>query len=76
MHGIISQKNYHGDQANYTELCRVVVHYADGRTVTFVPEAGREGFSEDDVHQLVKVLAQASSAAEWAEARDIAGAGG
>jgi hypothetical protein len=54
-------------------VCRVVVRYADGRTVTFVPEAGREDFSEDDMHELAKIFARASTVAEWSELDDIAG---
>jgi hypothetical protein len=54
----------------------VVVRYSDGRTLTFVPEAGRENFSEDDMRELVKVLERAYSAAEWAEAGNAADADG
>jgi hypothetical protein len=60
-------------EPSYTNVRQVVVRYADGRTVTFVPEAGREDFSEDDMHELAKIFARASSTAEWSELDDIAG---
>jgi hypothetical protein len=49
---------------------RVVVRYSDGQTTTFVPEAGRKFFGQDDTRQLVEVLTKSSSVAEWAEARE------
>ncbi len=74
MHGIV-RKRTAGEEVepSYTNVRRVVVRYADGRTVTFVPEAGREDFSEDDMHELAKIFARASSAAEWSELDYIAG---
>jgi hypothetical protein len=44
-----------------------MVCYSDGRVLTFVPDARREAFSEDDMLELKKVLSAASSAAEWAD---------
>ena len=44
-----------------------MVRYSDGRVLNFVPDAGRETFSEDDMLELKKVLSTASSKAEWAE---------
>ena len=77
MHGIIRQKNRQEESGtSHVDINRVVVRYADGRTMTFIPEAGRENFSEDDMHEFVKVLKRASSAAEWAELGNLAGAGG
>ena len=67
MHGIIRQRQINDENSSVFRLNEVVVHYADGRTLTFVPEAGRETFSEDDLHEFVKVLQRASSVAEWAE---------
>ncbi|HEX2098617.1 MAG TPA: hypothetical protein VHF46_06135 [Rubrobacteraceae bacterium] len=74
MHGIVRERTA-GEEVvpSYTNVHRVVVRYADGRTVTFVPEAGREDFSEDDMHELAKMFARASSAAEWSELDYIAG---
>lgn len=67
MHGIIRQRQINDEDSSVFRLNEVVVQYADGRTLTFVPEAGRETFSEDDLHEFVKVLQRASSVAEWAE---------
>ncbi len=77
MQGIIRQKNYReGSEISHIDLNRIVVRYTDGRTMTFVPEAGRENFSEDDMREFVKVLNRASSTAEWAEVGNTADAGG
>jgi len=74
MHGITRTRTAGEEiEPSYTNVSRVVVRYADGRTVSFVPEAGREDFSEDDMLELAKVFARASSTAEWSEAGDIAG---
>ena len=53
-----------GEQRGIT---RIVVSYADGRVLCFVPDASSEAFSEDDVLELKKMLDSASSAAEWAD---------
>ena len=66
MHGIqrsSEMKNPAGAQGGIT---KVMVRYSDGRLLTFVPDARREAFSEDDMLELKKVLDRASSAAEWA----------
>ena len=79
MHGIVRAKNFEQNSSGGTSQVhveRVVVRYSDGRTLTFLPEAGREKFSEDDMLELAKVLARAASTAEWAEAGDISGSGG
>ena len=74
MHGIVRERTAGEEvEPSYTNVHRVVVRYADGRTVTFVPEAGREDFSEDDMHELAKIFARASTVAEWSELDDIAG---
>lgn len=67
MHGIIRQRDIQDGNSSVFRLNEVQVHYGDGRTLTFVPEAGRENFSEDDLHELVTVLQKASSVAEWNE---------
>ena len=67
MHGIqrsSEMKNPAGAQGGIT---KVMVRYSDGRLLTFVPDARREAFSEDDMLELKKVLSKASSAAEWAD---------
>ena len=48
-------------------ITKVLVRYSDGRVLTFVPDARREAFSEDDMLELKKVLSRASAAAEWAD---------
>ena len=48
-------------------VTRIVVSYSDGRVMTFVPDAGRDTFSEDDILELKRVLDGISSTAEWAE---------
>ena len=53
-----------GSQGGVT---RIMVRYSDGRVLTFVPDAGREAFSEDDILELKKLLDRASSTAEWAD---------
>ncbi|MCA1716633.1 MAG: hypothetical protein LC781_07145 [Actinobacteria bacterium] len=78
MHGIVRAKNFEENSGETSQIHveRVEVRYSDGRTLTFLPEAGREKFSEDDMLELAKVLARAASTAEWAEASDISGPGG
>lgn len=77
MHGIYRKRDLSANsQSSHEDINRVVVRYTDGRELSFVPEAGRENFSEDDMLELVKVLTRASSTSEWAEVGDIAGAGG
>ncbi len=78
MHGIVRVKNFeqNSSQTDKHDIARVVVRYSDGRTLTFIAEAGRENFSEDDMMEFVKVLERSSSTAEWAEAGNRASAGG
>jgi len=47
-------------------VAQIVFRYSDGRVMTFVPDAGRETFSEDDILELKSVLDHTSSQAEWA----------
>ena len=44
---------------------RICVRYDDGRRMCFVPEAGEEFFSRDDVHRVVGFLHTGSEALEW-----------
>ena len=67
MHGIQRTRKAHGPIEGGVGVTRVVVRYSDGRVMNFVPDAGRKGFSEDDMLELKKVIASASSAAEWAD---------
>ena len=74
MHGITRTRNVkRRSEPRYTNVRRILVRYVDGRTVAFVPESGREEFSEDDMLELAKVFTRASSAVEWAEVGDITG---
>ena len=41
-------------------VTRIVVRYSDGRVMNFVPDAGRDTFSEDDILELKKVLERIS----------------
>ena len=70
MHGIIRQRQIDSQNSSVFRLSEIMVRYGDGRTLHFVPEAGRETFSEDDLHELVKVLQKASGVAEWQEVSD------
>ena len=78
MYGIVRERSFdtNSSETSYIDINHVVVRYSDGRTLTFLPEAGRENFSEDDMLELVKVLTRASSVAEWAEAGSVAGGEG
>jgi hypothetical protein len=78
VHGIVRVQNFkqNSSETSTADIARVIFRYSDGRTLTVVPEAGREDYSEDDMMELVKVLERASSTAEWAEAGSTAGAGG
>lgn len=78
MHGIVREQKFeqNSSQTSFIDIRQVAIRYSDGRVLYFVPEAGRENFSEDDMLELVKVLTRAFSAAEWAEAGDTSGIGG
>ena len=67
MHGIERTRKAHGPEEQGVGVTRVVVRYSDGRVMNFVPDAGRDAFSEDDMLVLKNVLERASSTAEWAE---------
>jgi hypothetical protein len=74
MHGIYRKRDLNeSSQSSYEDINRVVVRYADGRKLNFIPEAGRENFSEDDMLELKKILTRASSTAEWAEVAESSG---
>ncbi len=74
MHGIYRNSDLNeSSQSSHEDINRVVVRYADGRTLNFIPEAGRENFSEDDMLELKKILTRASSAVEWADLGESSG---
>jgi hypothetical protein len=66
LHGIERTRKAHGPMEDGVGVTRVVVRYSDGRVMNFVPDAGREAFSEDDILELKKVIDRMSSTAEWA----------
>lgn len=72
MHGIERTRELPGPPTHYQGVSRVVVRYSGGRVLEFVADAGREVFDEDDLRELEKVFARASSVAEWAEVGDMA----
>ena len=67
MHGIERSRRSSGPTEVGVGVARILVRYSDGREMTFVPDAGRETFSEDDILELKKVFGGISSATEWAE---------
>ena len=67
MHGIERTRKASGPVEAGIGVTRIVVRYSDGRVLNFVPDAGREAFSEDDMLEVKKVIERMSSAAEWAE---------
>ena len=76
MHGIIRRRELQSDESTIFALAEIVVQYADGRTLTFIPEAGRESFSQDDMKEFVKTLQRASGVAEWNEVSNNANIAG
>jgi hypothetical protein len=67
VHGIQRSSEVKDPAGAQGGITKVMVRYSDGRLLTFVPDARREAFSEDDMLELKKVLSKASSAAEWAD---------
>ena len=67
MHGIQRTRKAIGPMEQGVGVTRVVVRYSDGRVMNFVPDAGRDAFSEDDMLELKKVIGRIASTAEWAE---------
>lgn len=73
MHGIERTRKMESTSDVNSRVRQVVFRYSDGRTLTFVPESGREFFSEDDMLELKRIVSRASATAEWAEAAGRAG---
>ena len=67
MHGIQRERRHTNPGGEESGVSRVVVRYADGRVMNFVPDVRRASFHEDDVLELKKILTQASSNAEWSD---------
>lgn len=66
MHGIEREMRRQSN-TGHGGVTKIMVRYADGRVINFVPDARRETFSEDDILELKKVLDTASSKAEWSD---------
>jgi hypothetical protein len=67
MHGITRTRNLKDeDPSDFGDVHRITIRYADGRALRFVPDAGREYFSEDDVLQVVEIVMKAAATSEWA----------
>ena len=67
MHGIQRTREMKDAAGSQGGIIKITLHYSDGRVLTFVPDARREAFSEDDLLEFKKVLSTASSTAEWAD---------
>ena len=67
MHGIERIRKSSGPTEDSISVTRILVRYSGGRMMTFVPDAGREAFSEDDILELHNVLERTASTAEWAD---------
>jgi hypothetical protein len=67
LHGIERTRKAHGPADQGLGVTRIVVRYSDGRVMNFVPDAGRDAFSEDDILELRNILGRISSTAEWAD---------
>ena len=67
MHGIQRERRHSSRHDTGVGVSRVVVRYADGRVLNFVPDARRSSFHEDDVLELQKIMDRASSTAEWSD---------
>ncbi len=68
MHGITRTRDLKNEDSEAIgDVYRITIRYADGRALRFVPDAGREYFSEDDVLQLVEIVMKAAATSEWAD---------
>ena len=67
MQGIERHRRANAPMEGGVTVTRIVFRYSDGRVMNFVPDAGRESYSEDDILELKNILDRTSSAAEWAD---------
>ena len=67
MHGIQRENRHSSQNLKGVGVSRILVRYADGRILKFVPDAGRRSFHEDDVLELKKILTRAAATAEWSD---------
>jgi hypothetical protein len=67
MHGIVHNRSLRSCHEANADVTRIAVRYSDGRVLTFLPDAGRVIYSEDDIVEFKKLLQKASSTVEWAQ---------
>ncbi|MBA2693828.1 MAG: hypothetical protein H0U65_15270 [Rubrobacter sp.] len=67
MHGINREQNMQGTADERGGVRRVIIRYADGRTINVMPDARRKQFSGDDAKEFRKILDKASTELEWAD---------
>jgi hypothetical protein len=67
MQGIERARKANAPMEGGVGISRIVFRYSDGREMIYVPDAGRETFSEDDVLELKDLLDRTSAHAEWSD---------
>ena len=67
MQGIERTRKTNAPREEGIMVSQIVFRYSDGRELRFVPDAGRETFSEDDILELKNLLDRTSAQAEWAD---------
>jgi hypothetical protein len=65
--GIERIRNSNAPREGGVAVHQIVFRYSDGREIRFVPDAGRETYSEDDILELKNLLDRTSAHAEWAD---------
>ena len=67
MQGIERARRANSPMEGGVAISRIVFRYSDGREMIFVPDAGRETFSEYDILELKNILDRTSAHAEWSD---------
>lgn len=67
MQGIERVRRSNAPKEEGIAVTQIVFRYTDGREMKFVPDAGGETFSEDDILELKNLIDRTSSHAEWAD---------
>ena len=67
MQGIERERKENAPMEGGVGISRIVFRYSDGREMIFVPDAGSEAFSEDDILELKNMLDRTSAHAEWSD---------
>jgi hypothetical protein len=67
MQGIERERREDAPMEGGLGIFRIVFRYSDGREMAFVPDAGRETFSEDDILELKNIIDRTSAHAEWSD---------